>query len=126
MNRKRNHQFSLRLSDSEQALWDKKQTASGLNKTEFFIRILKNSVIKIYRFDESIKELIKELRRIGVNLNQAAHLLNSGFPFEANQEIRNMNGEYSEVMEKIKDFLEKPLINATIIDKTDGEDNAVR
>jgi len=37
-----------------------------------------------------------------------------------------MNGEYSEVMEKIKDFLEKPLINATIIDKTDGEDNAVR
>ena len=37
MNRKRNHQFSLRLSDSEQALWNKKQTASGLNKTEFFI-----------------------------------------------------------------------------------------
>ncbi|MDD6564607.1 MAG: plasmid mobilization relaxosome protein MobC [Clostridiales bacterium] len=126
MNRKRNHQFSLRLSDSEQALWDKKQTASGLNKTEFFIRTLKNSVVKIYHFDESIKELIKELRKVGVNLNQAAHLLNSGFLFEANQEIRNMNGEYSEVMEKIKNFLEKPLINATIIDKTDGDDNAVR
>ena len=126
MNRRRNHQFSLRLSDSEQALWDKKQTASGLNKTEFFIRILKSSVVKIYCFDESIKELIKELRKIGVNLNQAAHLLNSGFPFEANREFRSMSGKYSEVMEKIKAFLEKPLINATVIDKTDGDDNAVR
>ena len=120
MNRRRNHQFSLRLSDSEQALWDKKQTASVLNKTEFFIRILKSSVVKIYRFDESIKELIKELRKIGVNLNQASHLLNSGLPFEASREICNMNGEYSEVMETIKIFLEKPLINATIIDKMDG------
>ncbi len=126
MNRRRNHQFSLRLSDSEQALWDKKQTASGLNKTEFFIRILKSSVVKIYRFDESIKEIIKELRKIGVNLNQAAHLLNSGFPYDANLEIRSMTGEYSEVMEKIKDFLENPLINATFIDKTGGDDNAIR
>ena len=126
MNRRRNHQFSLRLSDSEQALWDKKQTASGLNKTEFFIRILKSSVVKIYRFDESIKELINELCKVGVNLNQAVHLLNSGLPFEASREICSMNDEYSEVMEKIKAFLEKPLINATVIDKTDGDDNAVR
>ena len=126
MNRRRNHQFSLRLSDSEQALWDKKQAASGLNNTEFLIRILKSSVVKIYQFDESIKELIRELRKIGVNLNQAAYLLNSGFTNEAAMEICNMSRKYSEVMDKIKEFLENPLINITVVNSSGGDENGIR
>ena len=119
--RTRNNQFSIRLTDTEQALWDKKQAQSGLSKTDFFIRMLKQSVIKIYSFDESVKDIIYELRKIGVNLNQAAYHLNSGFANEAACEIHNMTNQYSRTMESVQSFLDKPLINATII-KTEGGD----
>lgn len=79
--RSRSHQFAVRLSDSELALWNKKQAASGLGKTEYFIRLLKGSVIKVYCFDEALKVLFHELRKIGVNLNQVAFLANSGYTY---------------------------------------------
>ena len=110
--RSRNNQFAVRLSDSELALWNKKQTASGLGKTEYFIHLLKGSVIKIYRFDEALKMLFHELRKIGVNLNQIAFLANSGYTYQAVQELHSIQGAYFEVMERLKNFLDHPLVNA--------------
>ena len=110
--RNRNNQFAVRLSDNELALWNKKQTASGLGKTEYFIRLLKGSVIKVYCFDESLKVLFHELRKIGVNLNQVAFLANSGYTYQAAQELHSIQGAYFEVMERLKNFLDHPLVNA--------------
>lgn len=113
--RSRNNQFAVRLSDSELALWNKKQTASGLGKTEFFIRMLKGSVIKVYCFDEALKVLVHELRKIGVNLNQVAFLANSGYTYQAAQELHSIQGAYFEVMERLKNFLYHPLLNAYMV-----------
>ena len=114
-NRKRNHQFSIRISDAEQALWDKKQKASGLSKTEYFIRMLKGSVIKVYYFSEVISALYHELRKIGVNLNQLAYHSNIGNSYQAGQALKDMSAEYGEVMKRISNFLERPLINAVVL-----------
>ena len=110
--RSRDNQFAVRLSDSELALWNKKQAASGLGKTEYFIRLLKGSVIKVYCFDEALKVLFHELRKIGVNLNQVAVLANSGYTYQAAQEFHSIQGAYFEVMERLKNFLDYPLVNA--------------
>lgn len=110
--RSRSHQFAVRLSNSEFALWNKKQAASGLGKTEYFIRLLKGSVITVYCFDEALKVLFHELRKIGVNLNQVAFLANSGYTYQASQELHSVQGAYFEIMERLKNFLDYPLVNA--------------
>ena len=122
--RKRNNQFAIRLSDSELALWNSKQSASGLGKTEFFLKMLKSTRIKVYSFNESLKLLYNELRQIGGNLNQAAYLVNVGGYPEAAIEIGAMYQEFMNLMNKFQKFIDNPMINATVVDvpaKKDGD-----
>ena len=114
--RKRNNQFAIRLSDSELALWNSKQSASGLGKTEFFLKMLKSTRIKVYSFNESLKLLYNELRHIGGNLNQAAYLVNVDRFDVAVREIDAMYREFMNLMNKFQKFIDNPMINATIID----------
>lgn len=114
--RKRNNQFAIRLSDSELALWNSKQSASGMGKTEFFLKMLKSTRIKVYCFNESLKLLYNELRHIGVNLNQAAYLVNVDRFDVAAREIDAMYREFMNLMNKFQKFIDNPMINATIIE----------
>ena len=121
--RKRNNQFAIRLSDSELALWNSKQSASGMGKTEFFLKMLKSTRIKVYSFNESLKHLYNELRHIGGNLNQAAYLVNVGGYPEAAIEIGAMYQEFMNLMNKFQKFIDNPMINATVVEvpaKKDG------
>ena len=124
ISRKRNNQFAIRLSDSELALWNSKQSASGLGKTEFFLKMLKSTRIKIYSFNESLKLLYNELRHIGNNLNQAAYLVNVGGYPEAAIEIGAMYQQYMDLMNSFQRFIDNPMINATVVEvpaKKDGD-----
>lgn len=125
MKRTRNNQFAIRLSDSEIALFNKKQAASGLSKTDFFVKLLNNSKIKIYCFNEALKILYNELRRIGVNLNQIAYLANIGRDHEFKSELYRMSEAYFSVIDKLKCFLEKPLVNAYIIEEVPTNINPI-
>ena len=122
--RKRNNQFAIRLSDSELALWNSKQSASGMGKTEFFLKMLKSTRIKVYSFNESLKLLYNELRHIGGNLNQAAYLVNVDRFDVAAREIDAMYQEFMNMMNKFQKFIDNPMINATVVDvpaKKDGD-----
>lgn len=77
-NRKRNHAICLKLTDEEYALWTAKQTASGLNKTDYLMKAISRSEVRIYSIEESIAPLIHEIRKIGTNLNQLAYFSNIG------------------------------------------------
>ena len=121
MQRKRQHQLLFRLTDTELALFNSKQSASGLNKTEFLLSLLKSATIKVYAFEGSAKQLYNELRKIGVNLNQVAYLVNSGFFNNAKEEFLKMQEEYFNVFERLKCFLEKPLLNARITEELPGK-----
>ena len=73
MPRARSNQVSVRLSDKEYALLQKKLAASGKSLTEFFVEtISKGKVIVINDFIP----LLSELKRQGVNLNQLARRAN--------------------------------------------------
>ena len=115
--RSRNNQLALRLSDSEMEMFNRKQNASGLSKTDFLVKMLKSSVIKVYSFNDTIKILFNELRKIGVNLNQIAYLANIGRDYEFKSELARMSQAYYDVIDRLKGFLERPLVNAYIINE---------
>jgi hypothetical protein len=117
-NRKRNQQFAVRISEDELRLFERKRSTSGLSKTDFFIKLLESSVIKVYNFNALAADIYLELRKIGTNLNQIAYHANAGKLPLAESQIRDIHSHYSEVMVRLKDFLERPLINARIFENS--------
>lgn len=121
MQRKRQHQLLFRLTDAELALFNAKQSASGLNKTEFLLSLLRSATIKVYAFENNARQLYNELRKIGVNLNQVAYLVHSGYFNNAKEDFLKMQEAYFNVFERLKYFLEKPLLHAHIIEIPPGK-----
>lgn len=115
MPRNRNKQLSIRLSEKEISLFERNRAATGLSKTEFLLRLLKSAKIQVFQFSDTIKSLHGELRKIGVNLNQIAYLVNIGHDERARFELNQMSREYEEVLDRVKHFLDAPLVNAQII-----------
>lgn len=107
-NRKRNHQVCLRLTDDEFALWEQKCNDSGMSKTDFLISALRNSTVKIFRIDEAIRPLMKELRYISSNINQLAYFSNIGQEYKVRNEIEAIRRKHNLLMEEISEFLKKP------------------
>lgn len=115
-NRVRSHQLSFRLSEKELERWNKKQKASGLNKTEFLLKILDKSDVKIYQFNNILKAIFFELQKVGVNINQIAYLANSGrFP-EAGSSLCAIQKRYDSVMESLEAFLKKPIVDMYVVE----------
>lgn len=115
-NRVRSHQLSFRLSEKELERWNKKQKASGLNKTEFLLKILDKSDVKIYQFNNTLKAIFFELQKVGVNINQIAYLANSGrFP-EAESSLCTIQKRYDSVMESLEAFLNKPIVDMYVVE----------
>ena len=110
MNRNRDKQFNIRLTEKELEAFEKKRKASGLSKTDFFMKLVRGSNIKVYRFDDDVKAIIHELRKIGVNLNQVAYLANT-FQIEKGQiALRYYQNSFCSAMDRLSSFLDKPLV----------------
>lgn len=115
MPRNRNRQLSFRLTEKEIFAFEKKRAATGLSKTEFLLKMLKSSKIQVFQFGDSIKNLHYELRKIGVNINQIAYLVNIGHDVQAKYELHQMSRQYEETLDRLNHFLDAPLVNAQII-----------
>ena len=109
MNRNRDKQFNIRLTEKELDMFECKRQASGLSKTDFFVKMVRDSNIKVYRFDDDVKAIIHELRKIGVNLNQVAYLANTFQSDKAQIELRYYQNSFCAAMDRLSAFLDKPL-----------------
>jgi len=100
-NRQRANQIIIRFSDEELAELNEAIEQSGLSKTDFFLQVLRKKNIIIV---SDLKEICVELKRQGINLNQALrHYHESGFVEKIKEAIYNCN----ELYEKAKNiFLE--------------------
>ena len=110
MNRIRDKQFNIRLTEEELAAFEKKRTASGLGKTDFFVKMVHDTEIKVYRFNDEVKTIMHELRKIGVNLNQVAYLVNIMQDGKALKELGLMQDGFCAAMDRLSSFLDKPLV----------------
>ncbi|MBQ8960858.1 MAG: mobilization protein [Ruminococcus sp.] len=113
-NRKRNHSICLKLTDEEYDLWTSKQTASGLSKTDYLIRAISRSEVRIYSIEESISPLIHEIRKIGTNLNQLAYFSNIGQDERVRAEIGAIRRTNDRVMVQLSDFLKNPQFSVKV------------
>ena len=95
-NRKRDKTLTVRLTESEKALIEKKAKHANMNLTEYIIAVSNKSKIKVA---EDTKPLLVELKRIGNNINQIAMKINSGAVSSYNfTEVINMQRKIYEQM----------------------------
>ena len=73
--RKRDKTLTIRLTESEKMMIEKKASKAKLNLTEYIISVSSKSKISV---TEDTKPLLMELKRIGNNINQIAMKINSG------------------------------------------------
>ncbi|WP_407429598.1 MobC family plasmid mobilization relaxosome protein [Treponema sp.] len=73
--RKRDKTLTIRLTESEKSMIEKKASKAKLNLTEYIISVSSKSKISV---TEDTKPLLLELKRIGNNINQIAMKINSG------------------------------------------------
>ena len=109
MNRNRDRQFNIRLTESELAAFEEKRKSSGLGKTDFFVKMVRDSNIKVYSFNDEVKTIMHELRKIGVNLNQVAYLANTFQSDKAQIALRYYQNSFCAAMDRLSAFLDKPL-----------------
>ena len=97
-NRQRDNQIIIRFSDEELAELNEAISKSRLSKTDFFLQLLRESNVIILT---DLKEVCAELKRQGINLNQALRYYHdSGFTEKIKSAVYNCN----EVYEKAKDI----------------------
>jgi hypothetical protein len=91
-NRQRNNQIIIRFSDEELAELNEAISKSKLSKTDFFLQLLRKGDIIILT---DLKEICAELKRQGINLNQALrHYHETKFTEEIKTAIQNCNDVY--------------------------------
>ena len=97
-NRSRSVRFEFRCTPEEAKIINEKAAAAGMNRTEFLIKSLSEKEIKIY---PGLTDVLTELKREGINLNQCLRFANHDqmrVP-ELNEAIKNCNELYLKFLE---------------------------
>jgi hypothetical protein len=75
VSRKRPKQIKIRVSEAEQNLIKERVSKSNVSQNEYIIKAVLNKKIIVV---EGLPELTKEIKRIGINLNQLTKLAHEG------------------------------------------------
>ena len=89
MNRTRQQQVVVRMTNDEFARLKQLVAASGLNQQTYLLRAILNK--RIVNTD-GVKLLLPQLKGIGTNLNQLTRLAHTGYPVPAD-EVTSMRKE---------------------------------
>ena len=98
MERKRDKQINIRLTGDEYLDICKKINESDLSLSKYIRKSILGKEIKIV---SGIKELVRELNRIGNNLNQLTRKVNEGKVVELGDNLSQINCNLNTVFEKI-------------------------
>jgi hypothetical protein len=102
MERKRDKQINIRLTEDEYLDVCKKINEAELSLSKYIRKSILGKEIKII---SGIKELVRELNRIGNNLNQLTRKVNEGKVVELGDNLSQINCNLSTVFEKVVKIL---------------------
>ncbi len=100
-NRTRKNQVKVYLDDKEKAKLEKLITRSKLTQSEYIRKALLDKEIIVV---EDIKELVKQLKAVGNNLNQLTKIANTERQF---QEIEPIKAELDQIWKEVIKALKK-------------------
>ena len=114
--RKRNRAVTVRMNEAEYADFQNKVKESGLTQQTFIISAVRGAAIipsdeiaVLKEISKTFAEFVKQIRGMGTNLNQMAHVANGqGYlPIEASllrisEQIGNMRKEGEDIWQSIR------------------------
>jgi len=103
-NRNRNHILYIRLNDKEYASFEAQREKTGLNKTDFLIRLIQSREIKVFNIQPELQEIVHELKKQGVNLNQIARSLNQNPYSPTNTSLTDLQTKYRQISDQLLTF----------------------
>ncbi|MGL6201391.1 MAG: plasmid mobilization protein [Lachnospiraceae bacterium] len=106
-NRNRNNIVYIRLNDEEYDSFEKQREKTGLNKTDFLIQLIESREIKVFNINPELHEIIHELKKQGVNLNQIARALNQNPYSPTNTSLTYLQTEYRQLSDQILTLISK-------------------
>ncbi len=100
--------IEFRVSKEVKAVLIKKAKANHMSMTEYMTQLIVNRPIDHKDIYEQLSKLVYEVNKIGVNINQIAHNINSGliYPEEIFRMIEYMK-ELTERTENVRSLLYK-------------------
>lgn len=102
MERRRNRQINIRLTEIEYLSVYRNAEKSGLIISQYIRKCILEKEIKVI---SGIKELNWELNRIGNNLNQLTRKVNEGKIVQLGDDISQINENLNAVFKKISQIL---------------------
>lgn len=102
MNTKRTHQVTFRLSDDELSSLKKKISSSGCNQQEYLRRA---ALGKSVTNTDGIKQILPEMKKQGVNLNQIAKKLNERGYVDYDGILSKTLKEVQDVWQSLRQYL---------------------
>ena len=103
--RKRNRTISIRVSDQEYDIIQKKLSETGLTQQAFILKAVEGATISTAEDKQQLKEinlkladLLKQIKGIGVNINQMAYRANA---YRELPTVQKLN-EYQNENEKLR------------------------
>ena len=104
MNKSRPKQMTFRVSEEEYTAIQQKIAESGLNQQEYMLACAMGK--EIYNLD-GMKDLMAELKRQGVNLNQLTKKLNENGYIDYKNQLPAMEKELIDIWQLLRQFLAK-------------------
>lgn len=102
--RKRGKQVAFRMTDEEFEILMKKIEKSGMSQQQYMIRC---ALDKPIANTDGLREVIPEIKRIGINMNQIAKTLNQGEKDKAREMIFEIGQEMKEPWQLLKQLAQK-------------------
>lgn len=99
----KNKKYSFRVTDDEYEKIEKKINQSKLSITKYLTKAALNQKIVVI---DDLKELVLEVNRIGVNLNQLTKLANQG-KIDAGDELAMIHEEMGKVWQLLRQLIRK-------------------
>lgn len=103
-----------RVTGSTRGEFHKQMEESGYKSSsdfiEYLLRVNKGKQVDgvtLKEFMDTMKDVVYELKKQGVNINQIARYINSYLGFATEEAFRDMEKSYKDVEERVLELLEK-------------------
>lgn len=100
-NRRRNVCVSVRMTQAEKEVLDRNAEKAGLSRTEYLIRNALDKGVCVFGSKEQMDQLILEVNKIGVNINQIAKVYNRGMIHTGSHQLEKLQKDFAKLTDLV-------------------------